>query len=255
LLRRLHVIEIALGAAELWCPNFACSAQCEQRHPGSARLYHDHPLAPAEGKAPEPDETSLGHRRADHPERLDRDRTIGINVVNTMGIRSLLAMALVDGAFVCLPRFDAAAALWLIGRDRVTSLYLVPTLYHDLISYPGFAAADTGSVRKIGFAGATMPDGLLKRVETAFQPELFVNHYGSPEIHLHDRAAGGGEARLGRQGGDQPAHPSRQARRRSSARRESSPLLGPHRAAVGWQNRGCARYPRGTPEHGLERGV
>src|SRR6202022_2136798 len=79
-------IEIALGAAELWCPNFACSAQCEQRHPGSAWLYHDHPLAPAEGKAAEPDETSLGHCRADHPERLDRDWTIGIDVVRAVEI-------------------------------------------------------------------------------------------------------------------------------------------------------------------------
>src|SRR5438105_15415558 len=51
-------IEVALGAAELWCPNFACGAQCEQRHPGTARLYHDHPLAPAEGEAPEPDAVS-----------------------------------------------------------------------------------------------------------------------------------------------------------------------------------------------------
>ena len=46
-------IEIPLGAAELWCPNFACGAQCEQRHPGAARLDNDHPLAPAEGEAPE----------------------------------------------------------------------------------------------------------------------------------------------------------------------------------------------------------
>jgi acyl-CoA synthetase (AMP-forming)/AMP-acid ligase II len=59
-------------------------------------------------------------------------------------------MALVDGAFVCLRRFDAEAALRLIGRERVTNLYLVPTLYHDLVSHPGFAAADTGSVRKLG---------------------------------------------------------------------------------------------------------
>ncbi|HYZ43007.1 MAG TPA: hypothetical protein VE687_20605, partial [Stellaceae bacterium] len=50
-------IEIALGAAKLWGPDFACSAQPKQRHPGTARLYHDHSLAPAEGKAPEPDET------------------------------------------------------------------------------------------------------------------------------------------------------------------------------------------------------
>jgi 2-furoate---CoA ligase len=92
-------------------------------------------------------------------------------------------MALVDGVFVCLRRFDAAAALWVIGRERVTNLYLVPTLYHDLVSHPDFAAADTGSVRKVRFADAAMPDGLLKRVETAFQPELLVNHYGSSEIY------------------------------------------------------------------------
>ncbi|HVC51901.1 MAG TPA: AMP-binding protein [Stellaceae bacterium] len=112
------------------------------------------------------------------------ERTLGVMpLYHTMGVRSLLAMALVDGAFICLPRFDAAGALALIARERVTNLYLVPTLYHDLIGHPDFAATDTGSVVKLGFAGAAMPDGLLKRVAAAFQPELFVNHYGSSEIY------------------------------------------------------------------------
>ncbi len=112
------------------------------------------------------------------------ERTLGVMpLYHTMGVRSLLAMALVDGAFVCLPRFDAAAALQLLERERITNLYLVPTLYHDLIEHPGFAATDISSVRKLGFAGAAMPDGLLKRVEAAFRPELFVNHYGSSEIY------------------------------------------------------------------------
>jgi len=111
---------------------------------------------------------------------------------HTMGVRSLLAMALIDGAFICLPRFDPAAALDLIARERISNLYLVPTLYHDLVGHPNFAAADTGSVRKLGFAGAAMPEGLLKRVEMAFRPELFVNHYGSSEIYtftIEPRAA------------------------------------------------------------------
>jgi len=112
------------------------------------------------------------------------ERTLGVMpLYHTMGVRSLLAMALVDGTFVCLPRFDAAAALRLIARERISNLYLVPTLYHDLVGHPDFAATDTSSVRKIGFAGAAMPDGLLKRVEAAFRPELFVNHYGSSEIY------------------------------------------------------------------------
>jgi 2-furoate---CoA ligase len=112
------------------------------------------------------------------------ERTLGVMpLYHTMGVRSLLAMALVDGTFVCLPRFDAATALRLIAREQISNLYLVPTLYHDLIGHPELAATDVGSVRKIGFAGAAMPDGLLKRVDTAFRPDLFVNHYGSSEIY------------------------------------------------------------------------
>jgi len=112
------------------------------------------------------------------------ERTLGVMpLYHTMGVRSLIAMALVDGCFVCLRRFDAAGALALIARERVTNLYLVPTLYHDLVAHERFAATDTASVRKLGFAGAAMPDGLLKRVAAAFAPELFVNHYGSSEIY------------------------------------------------------------------------
>ena len=39
------------------------------------------------------------------------------------------------------------------------------------------------SVRKLGFAGAPMTDGLLTKLDEAFKPELFVNHYGSSEIY------------------------------------------------------------------------
>ena len=38
-------------------------------------------------------------------------------------------------------------------------------------------------MRKLGFAGAPMTDGLLKELTAAFKPELFVNHYGSSEIY------------------------------------------------------------------------
>jgi 2-furoate---CoA ligase len=102
---------------------------------------------------------------------------------HTMGVRSLLAMSLIGGAFVCLPRFDIARALELIAAEKITNLYLVPTLYHDLLHHDDFRTADVSSVRKLGFAGAQMTDGLLKGLKAAFDPELFVNHYGSSEIY------------------------------------------------------------------------
>jgi 2-furoate---CoA ligase len=112
------------------------------------------------------------------------ERTLGVMpLYHTMGVRSLLAMSLIGGAFVCLPRFDVAHALALIEAERVTNLYLVPTLYHDLVHHPVFATRDVSSVRKLGFAGAPMTDGLLQTLQAAFKPNLFVNHYGSSEIY------------------------------------------------------------------------
>src|SRR5207237_1805715 len=55
--------------------------------------------------------------------------------------------------------------------------------YHDLLHHPRFPQTDVSSVRKLGFAGASMMDGLLKALTTAFKPDLFVNHYGSSEIY------------------------------------------------------------------------
>jgi 2-furoate---CoA ligase len=102
---------------------------------------------------------------------------------HTMGVRSLLATQLVDGCLICQPRFDSAMTLKLIEDERISSVFLVPTLFHDLLALPQFAAADKSSVRHVGFAGASMPDGLLARVAKEFQPQLFVNHYGSSEIY------------------------------------------------------------------------
>ena len=112
------------------------------------------------------------------------ERTLGVMpLYHTMGVRSLLALALLDGRFVCSPKFDARKALQAIEREKLTHLYLVPTLYHELLSQAEFAQTDVSSVRKLGFAGAPMHDALLLRLKEAFNPELFVNHYGSSEIY------------------------------------------------------------------------
>jgi 2-furoate---CoA ligase len=112
------------------------------------------------------------------------ERTLGaMPLYHTMGVRSLIAMSLIGGTFVCLPRFDAQRALALIAAEGITNLYLVPTLYHDLVYYDAFAQSGISSVRKLGFAGASMTDGLLQKLAKTFRPDLFVNHYGSSEIY------------------------------------------------------------------------
>lgn len=113
-----------------------------------------------------------------------QERTLGVMpLYHTMGVRSLIAMSLIGGTFVCLPRYDTQQALMLIQREKIDNLYLVPTLYHDLVYGQSFSKSDISSVRKIGFAGASMTDALLKKLNDVFKPDLFVNHYGSSEIY------------------------------------------------------------------------
>jgi 2-furoate---CoA ligase len=112
------------------------------------------------------------------------ERTLGVMpLYHTMGVRSLISMSLIGGTFVCLPRYDPRQALAIIETEKITNLYLVPTLYHDLVHHPDFEATNTSSVRKLGFAGAPMTDGLLQKLNSTFKPDLFVNHYGSSEIY------------------------------------------------------------------------
>ncbi|WP_422073183.1 AMP-binding protein [Tranquillimonas rosea] len=127
------------------------------------------------------------------------ERTLGVMpLYHTMGVRSLLSASVVGGAFVCLPRFDVPGALDAIERHAVTNLYLVPTLYHDIVNHDDFSPSRVATVRKLGFAGASMTDGLLRKLVDSFEPDLFVNHYGSSEIYTfticQDAAAKPGSA-------------------------------------------------------------
>jgi 2-furoate---CoA ligase len=112
------------------------------------------------------------------------DRTLGVMpLYHTMGIHSLLAMHLIGGCFVPQARWDADGALRLIEEERITSLYLAPTLYHDLVSNPRRDRSDLSSVRALAYAGAAMTSALVERCAEVFEPEIFVNHYGSTEIY------------------------------------------------------------------------
>jgi 2-furoate---CoA ligase len=112
------------------------------------------------------------------------DRTLGVMpLYHTMGMHSLLAMPVVSGCFVCQPRWDPDEALRLIAEERVTSLYLAPTLFHDLVAHPRREECDLSSIRALAYAGAAMTSSLVQRCCDVFAPELFVNHYGSTEIY------------------------------------------------------------------------
>jgi 2-furoate---CoA ligase len=112
------------------------------------------------------------------------ERTLGVMpLYHTMGIHSLTSMAAVNGCFICQADWSADAALERIEAERVTALYLIPTLYHDLVHAAGFSRAKVPTVTKLAYAGAPMLATLTEACVKAFQPQVFVNHYGSTEIY------------------------------------------------------------------------
>ncbi len=102
---------------------------------------------------------------------------------HTMGVRSLLATQLLDGCLICQRQFDPKSTLDMIEAEKITSIFLVPTLFHDLLEQRAFAETDISSVRHLGFAGAPMPDGLLLKIWEQMKPDRLINHYGSSEIY------------------------------------------------------------------------
>jgi fatty-acyl-CoA synthase len=72
------------------------------------------------------------------------------------------------GVHVCLPRFDAAEVLRLVERERVTRLFLVPTMAQLLLECPDLATRDLSSVRQVSIGGAPSTPELLAAVEDAF---------------------------------------------------------------------------------------
>ena len=130
------------------------------------------------------------------------ESTLGtMPLYHTMGIRSLISMVILNGKFAILSDFDAEHALKLLSKEKLTSLYLIPTLYHDILSHKHFDAYDLSALKKIGYAGAPMTTDLVQKCLGKLNPDVFVNHYGSTEIytfticpHVPDKPGSAGKA-------------------------------------------------------------
>lgn len=119
-----------------------------------------------------------------HNRYLFGDSALGVMpLYHTMGVRVLLATALLNGKFVCVPTYDTELAMRLVQDERLTTMFLVPTLYYDMLQHPAFGALDLGSLARIGYAGMNMTHALSEACLAAFKPQLFVNYYGTSEVY------------------------------------------------------------------------
>jgi long-chain acyl-CoA synthetase len=85
---------------------------------------------------------------------------------HVFGLSSILDVCVRFGCTMSLvPRFTPAAALTAIQRDRVTIFEGVPTMFVDLLSYPGLDDYDLSSLRIAISGGASIPTPVLDAFE------------------------------------------------------------------------------------------
>lgn len=94
---------------------------------------------------------------------------------------SLRAARLAD-LFVCLPKFDPEGLLALIDREKLTHLWLVPTMFVRMLKLPAEVRAkyDVSSLEFVIHAGAPCPPDVKEAVIGWFGP-IIHEYYGGTE--------------------------------------------------------------------------
>ena len=104
--------------------------------------------------------------------------TIPLFHVNGWGTAHFLTG--LGGTHVMLPRFDDGEVLRLAERERVTRLFLVPTMVRMILDHPDVATRDLSSVRQVSIGGAPSTPELLGEVEATLGCEAICG-YGMTE--------------------------------------------------------------------------
>lgn len=102
---------------------------------------------------------------------------------HTMGIRVMLSTAMLNGKLVCVPEYGPETVLDAVERERISSIFLVPTMFHDVLRHERCGTADLSCLERVGYAGMSMTSALTEAVIDRLRPQVFINFYGSSEIY------------------------------------------------------------------------
>lgn len=95
----------------------------------------------------------------------------------------LMSAVMNGGKLVFLDRWDPAAALEVIARERITLLQGPPSVFWDVLQCPGFAEADLSSITNVGVGGQATPSNLLNALTAAFPKAAPGGGFGQTETN------------------------------------------------------------------------
>jgi long-chain acyl-CoA synthetase len=114
------------------------------------------------------------YMNADIPGRLfgfsdDDVVVVALPLFHIFGLSSIMnTCVLLGGTMSLVPRFEAAAVLEVVQRDRATVFEGVPTMFVALLQAPGLASYDLSSLRVAISGGAPIPAEIIDSFERRF---------------------------------------------------------------------------------------
>ncbi len=116
-----------------------------------------------------------------HSPFTEEDRCVlALPMTSGVGIQMLTAYAYRTCTTTILPRFEPGAVLDTIERERITRLYVVPTMLAAITEAQGAKRRDIASLRMIEYAGGPAPLSLVRRAADVLRVPL-AQTYGSSE--------------------------------------------------------------------------
>jgi long-chain acyl-CoA synthetase len=87
------------------------------------------------------------------------------------------------GTIVFTYKWDAARALELIERERVTNFSGVPTMSREMLMHPDWMIRDTSSLKSMGGGGAPIQPDLVDKIDKSLSSGVPSTGYGLTETH------------------------------------------------------------------------
>ncbi len=94
----------------------------------------------------------------------------------------MIPITATGGTLVLMYKWDAAKALELIERERVTNFTGVPTMTMDMLASPHFERHDTSSLQSMSSGGAPNPPHMVAKVNEAIPTSQAGVGYGLSEV-------------------------------------------------------------------------
>jgi acyl-CoA synthetase (AMP-forming)/AMP-acid ligase II len=116
-----------------------------------------------------------------------------VPLVHIGGMLGLLVALAKGSTTVVQTRFDAGQWLALVGRHRVTSAFLVPTMLYRILEHPDFDRTDLTSLTSLSYGAAPASPELIRRTMAALPGVGLMNTFGQTETMGSITALGPGD--------------------------------------------------------------